>query len=75
MMGTSKLKPVVYLDQLLGAAHSKCWSKYAFQSFCARNLKKEVKARNLMQNLEKNGFSKFAPECWSRDLVPLKINT
>ena len=27
------MKSVVYLDQYLGATHSKCWSKYPFSVF------------------------------------------
>ena len=51
----------------LGAGHSKHRSKYAFSMFlCAKKLKKEGKARNLMQNLA-NFVLKFVPECWSRD--------
>ena len=32
---------VVYLDQRLGVAHYKCWSKYAFAMFLCKNLKKQ----------------------------------
>ena len=30
---------VVYFNQCLGAAHSKCWCKYAFFIFCRKNVK------------------------------------
>ena len=46
---------VVYFDQRLGAARSNPWSKYAFLTFFTpKKLKKDVKARNLLQTLEKN---------------------
>ena len=36
---------IVYFDQILGAAHSKHWSKNAFSLFfCPKKLKKEEKA-------------------------------
>ena len=37
---------VVYFEQLLGAAHSKFWSKYALQPFQAKKLKKEKNQEN-----------------------------
>ena len=46
---------VVYFDQRLGAAHFKCWSKYAFSTFFRQKAEKGIKSKNLTQNLE--------PEC------------
>ena len=42
---------VVYLDQHLGAAHSKCWLKYAFLTFCAKKLKKEEQEMISLQEM------------------------
>ena len=39
--------PVVYFDQHLGAAHSKCWWKYAFTLFYMKKAAIEAKARQL----------------------------
>ena len=61
------LPPVVYFDQLLGAAHSKRWSKYAFSTFFSLKAEKRKIERNLQQNSAKNRFSKFALKRWSSD--------
>ena len=50
-----------YILTLIFAQHSKRWSKSAFSMFyMPKKLKKN--SRNLVQNLAKNGFCKFAPE-------------
>ena len=47
---------VVYFDQRLGAAHSNTGQKMVYQKkFVRKNWKMEEEARNLMQNLAKNG--------------------
>ena len=38
---------VVYLDQSLGAGHSKCWLKISFLSFDVKKLKKKKKQEML----------------------------
>ena len=37
----NSLTDVVYFDQHLGAAHSKCWSKYPFSHFLRKTHRKE----------------------------------
>ena len=56
---------MVYVDQLLGAAHSKCWLKHAFSLFSCKKLKKQEKARKLRQNLVKKLVIEFAPKRWA----------
>ena len=58
---------VVYFNQHLSAAHSKCRSKYAFSTFCAKKLKNKEKARTLLINLAKKQFfvcTKTLFECY-----------
>ena len=44
-------------DQRLGAAHPKCWLKYAFLTFLmVKSSKKEKKARNKQKNLTNKFF-------------------
>ena len=50
---------VVYFDQRLAAAHSKCWSKYNFHLFCTRKLKK----RKIVAKFSKKVFFEIEPEC------------
>ena len=47
-MEKGKIIPnVIYFDQRLGAAHSKCWLKYAFLAFfMPKSLKKGEKHEN-----------------------------
>ena len=42
-----------------------------FNIFWSKKLKKGEKARNLIWNLAKNGFFKFAPKCWSSELISI----
>ena len=48
--------PVVYVDQCLGAAHSKRWLKYAFSIFCAEKLKKMQKSKKFAAEFGKKMF-------------------
>ena len=49
----------IYFDQPLGAVHSRSWLKKTFLNFFnGKKLEKEKKAKNLQQNLTKNGFCK-----------------
>ena len=54
LFGTAPLlnKPVVYFDQRLGAAHTKCKLKYAF---CAKN-KKNSKSEKFVAEFNKKRF-------------------
>ena len=48
---------VVNFDQHLGAAYSKCWSKYAFSMFFVqKKLKKGRKSKKFDAKFRKNGF-------------------
>ena len=52
---------VVYFDQHLDAAHSKCWSKYAFLHFLQK-----IKKRKQSKKIEAKSspkFFEFAPNC------------
>ena len=61
-------KSAVYFNQHMGAVYSNCWLKYAFSMFFEqKSWKKEEKVTDLMQNLAKNYFFKFAPERWWSD--------
>ena len=60
---------VVYFDQHLGAAHSKCWLNYAFP-VCAKKLKKGSKRKKFAATFSKKLVFEFAPECWLRVLFP-----
>ena len=57
---------VVYLDQHLGVDPLQTLVEICFFNILLKKRwKREEKVRNLMQNLAKNGFFKFAPEWWA----------
>ena len=62
------LRRVVYFNQRLGAARSKCWLKYAFLMFLtSTSYKKEKKAKKFAAKFyKKTLFLKFAPKRWSK---------
>ena len=71
----SKFEPITgssyvfFFDQCLNAAHPKCWQKSSFSAFfCPKKMRK--KGTNLLQNLAKKRFFKFAPKRWSNVLFP-----
>ena len=55
---------VVYFNQHLGGAHSKCWLKYTFSHFLHKNVRKEGNARKL---------SKFVLKVCTQTLVDINI--
>ena len=54
----------VYSNQVVGAAHSECWSEYVFSKISHKNtkkMKKEERARSLKQNTAKHVFLSVHP--------------
>ena len=50
---------VVYFEQHLGAAHSECWSKYAFSAFVGDKAEKSRKSKKFVAKSNKKiGFDK-----------------
>ena len=55
-----------YIDQILVRKTSEILGYVVYFEQCLGAAQERKKARNLLQNLAKNGFFKFAPKRWSK---------
>ena len=60
----------VYFEKHLVAAHSKCWTKYAFSLFFKQKAEKINKNQENGCKIRQKVLVEIAPECWPRVLFP-----
>ena len=57
---------VVYFNQCLNAAHSKCWSKYVFLFVLCKKAEKGRKSKKFEANFFEKYVFKFASKLWQK---------